>query len=129
MAFTESSYDPKFCETAVDVLSEGKSLAAVCVAIGVARSTLYEWRDKYPDFKKAIEMGLQHAQLRFEELGLKGMSGEIKNFAGSSWIFTMKNRFRDDYAEDKKEDKSPAESVLEQILSGKIQVKNDDQKN
>ena len=96
--WSESKYDPKHCETAVKVLSGGKSLAAVCVAIGCARSTLYEWRNTYPEFKKALDLGLQQSQAVLEDLGMRGMEGEIKSFAGSPWIFTMKNRFREDYA-------------------------------
>jgi hypothetical protein len=99
MAFKESLYDPKHCETAVRVLSEGKSLAAVCVELDICRATLYNWRDAHPEFKMALDKGLQHAQLKLEELGMKGMSGEIKSFAGSPWVFTMKNRFRSDYAD------------------------------
>jgi hypothetical protein len=118
-------YKPEYCETAAQVLANGESLAAVCAEIEISRSTLYAWRDTYPEFSEALSIGLQKAQRRLEQLGMQGISGDIKNFAGSPWIFTMKNRFREDYAEDKKDDKSASESVLEQILSGKLKVKND----
>ena len=40
----------------------GESLAAVCAELNITRTTLYEWRDTQPDFKDAIERGLQKAQ-------------------------------------------------------------------
>ena len=95
----ESLYKIEHCDTAVEVLSRGKSLASVCVAIGVSRQTLYLWRDTYPEFARAINFGLQNAQARWEDLGESGISGEIDKFSASPWIFTMKNRFRSDYAD------------------------------
>lgn len=115
MAWQESLYDPKYCETAVEVLSRGKSLAAVCVAIGVCRKTLYNWRDTHPDFADALNFGLQKAQEKWEEIGEKGIEGEIKNFQGSPWMFTMKSRFRADYAEDKDKDNS-ANTLIEKLI-------------
>ncbi len=120
-----STYKPEYCKVALEVLAGGESLAAVCAEIGISRPTLYTWKDTYPEFADALNVGLQKAQRDWEALGRSGIEGEIKNFAGSPWIFTMKNRFREDYAEDKKDDKSNAESVLEQIMSGKLKVNND----
>tara|TARA_R110000868_G_scaffold161317_2_gene391530 strand:+ start:1113 stop:1472 length:360 start_codon:yes stop_codon:yes gene_type:complete len=111
----ESLYDPKYCPIAVEVLSRGKSLAAVCVACGVCRATLYNWRDTHPDFKDALNFGVQNAQALWEDRGERGIEGEIKNFAGSTYMFTMKNRFRDDYNEDK-EAKSASDSFVEKLI-------------
>jgi hypothetical protein len=125
MAWQQSEYKPEYCATAVKVLSGGESLAAVCAEIGISRKTLYNWRDAHEEFAEALQYGLQVAQRDWESLGRSGIQGDIKNFSASPWIFTMKNRFRDDYKDDKDDSKSPSESVLEQILSGKLQVKND----
>ena len=111
----ESLYKPEYCKTAVEVLSKGKSLAAVCVACGICRATLYNWRDAHPDFKNALSFGTQTAQVLWEERGERGIDGEIKNFAGSTYMFTMKNRFREDYAEEK-EVKSTADSFVEKLI-------------
>lgn len=115
MAWQESNYKPEYCETAVEVLSKGKSLAAVCVACGCCRATLYNWRDSHPEFARAINFGLQHAQARWEDIGEAGIVGELEKFSATPWIFTMKNRFRDDYQEDK-EAKSLPESLVERLI-------------
>jgi hypothetical protein len=94
-----STYKPEYCKVALEVLGGGESLAAVCAEIGISRPTLYTWKDTYPEFAAALNLGLQRAQRDWERLGRSGIQGDIKNFGGSPWIFTMKNRFRDDYAD------------------------------
>jgi hypothetical protein len=119
------TFDEKYCEIAAKVLAGGESLAAVCAELDIARSTLYEWRDKYPSFAKALSQGLQKAQRVWENIGKEGITGDIKNFGGTPWMFTMKNRFRDDYRDDKDEKKDDAVSVLEKIISGELKVNHD----
>jgi hypothetical protein len=123
MAAPVSSYRPEYCDIAIKVLADGESLAAVCCELDICRTTLYEWRDKHPDFARALRKGLQKAQRDWETLGRHGVNGDIDKFSATAWLFTMKNRFRDDYAEDKKEDKkSDEKSVLEKIISGEIVI-------
>ncbi len=112
-------YEQKCCIKAEEILSTGKSLAAVCAAMGIARCTLYDWRDTYPEFKEAIDRGLQKAQSVWEDMGESGIKGEYKGFGAAPWIFTMKNRFRDDYKEDKNEKSEASNSLVEKIL-GKL---------
>ena|SRR5665213_3136 len=111
----ESKYKPEYCDVAVKVLSEGKSLAAVCVQIGICRPTLYVWKETHPDFANALNFGMQQSQLYWENLGQNGISGDIKGFGSAPWIFTMKSRFRDDYAEEK-EHKSVSDSIVEKLI-------------
>ncbi len=118
-------YKNEHCKKAEEILACGRSLAAVCAHFSIARSTLYEWRDNYPEFKSALERGLQKCQAYWEELGIDGVTGNYEKFAAAPWIFTMKNRFRDDYTEDKDDKQDNAVSVLEKIITGEIKVKND----
>lgn len=108
-------YRPEYCEIASKVLADGESLAAVCAEIKCSRPTLYAWRSTYPEFGEALSVGLQIAQRNWERLGRTGIEGDIKNFGASPWIFTMKNRFRDDYAEEK-DNKSASDSLVEKLL-------------
>lgn len=124
MTWQESLYKPEYCEIAAKVLADGESLAAVCAELDICRKTLYRWRDAHPDFESAINRGLQKAQREWEAIGRDGICGDIKNFSGTPWIFTMKNRFREDYKEDKNESKSDAENLCDLFKQGKIQVNN-----
>jgi len=110
-----NKYNPSMCSIATKVLSDGESLAAVCAELEITRSTLYEWRDHHPEFREAIEIGLQKAQRDWERLGRNGIEGNIDKFSASPWIFTMKNRFRNDYQDDK-ETKTVSDSIVEKLL-------------
>jgi len=112
----ESLYKPEYCETAVEVLSQGKSLAAVCVACGVCRSTLYNWRDAHPDFKSALSFGVQVSQSHWEDVGYSGTTGVNPDFCATPWVFTMKARFHEDYAEKRDESKSLSDSIVEKLI-------------
>ncbi len=121
-----SEFRPEYCAIAENVLANGESKAAVCAELEISKQTLYDWQDMHPEFKEAIEIGLYKSQRDWEAIGRNAALGGVDKFPQSSWIFTMKNRFRDDYAEEKKEDKQDAAaSLLENIISGKIKVKQD----
>jgi len=111
----QAKYKDEYCQIATKVLAEGESLAAICAELGVSRTTLYEWRDNNPSFRDAIETGLQMAQRVWEQIGKDGITGQYEKFNGAPWIFTMKNRFRADYAEDK-EAKTATDVVLDKLL-------------
>jgi transposase-like protein len=108
-------YDKKLCKIAEDVLIGGESLAAVCAELNITRSTLYEWRDTHPEFAQALERGLQKAQREWEKIGQDGASGKIERFNAAALIFTLKNRFRADYAEDK-DAKADQNSIIEKLI-------------
>ena len=111
----ELKYSASLCGKADEILSNGKSLAAVCRALNISRQTLYDWKVKHPEFNETISKGLQKSQCYWEDIGENGIRGEIKNFSGTSWMFVMKNRFRDDYKEEKSE-KGLSESLVEKFI-------------
>ncbi len=108
-------YHKDMCSVAEQVLANGESLAAICAELNISRTTLYDWRDTYPEFRDAIESGLQKAQRVWEKIGRNGIEGNYEKFNAAPWIFTMKNRFRDDYREDK-EVKSESASIIEKLI-------------
>jgi hypothetical protein len=122
---TPNKYKKEYAKKAEEILATGKSLAAVCAAFDVTRQSLYDWRDSHPEFKEALEKGLQKAQAVWEQMGEDGIKGNYEKFGAAPWIFTMKNRFRDDYTEDKDDKQDNAVSVLEKIISGELKVKHD----
>jgi hypothetical protein len=113
-------YNESMCEEAIQILSKGKSIARLATNLGVCRDSIYEWRDKHPEFARALKMGRDACQAYWEDIGESGIVGDLDKFSGTSWIFTMKNRFREDYAEEKKEEKDTSQSVLEKIISGEL---------
>jgi hypothetical protein len=109
-------YNESMCADAERLMASGKSIARLATHFGVCRDTIYEWCKKHPEFAKSFKNGKDSAQAYWEELGEEGISGNLDKFSATAWIFTMKNRFRDDYKEDKKEEKTINETLLEKII-------------
>jgi hypothetical protein len=122
---TPNKYKKEYAIKAEEILATGKSLAAVCAHFNIARSTLHEWRKNHQEFNLAIDQGLQKCQVFWEQIGLDGVTGSYEKFSAAPWIFTMKNRFREDYKEDKEEKKDDDKSVLEKLITGEIKIKHD----
>jgi hypothetical protein len=122
---TPNKYKKEYPQKAEEILATGKSLAAVCAQLDISRETLYAWKESHPEFKEAIKKGLLKAQAVWEEMGENGIKGNYEKFGAAPWIFTMKNRFREDYKEDKEEKKDDSQSVLEKIITGELKIKHD----
>ena len=121
---TPNKYKKELCAKALEVLANGESLAAVCDELDITRETMRVWRETHQEFGEAIEKGLNKAQRIWESIGMDGVKGNYERFGSASWIFTMKNRFRADYAEEKDDKKDSGQSVLEKIITGEIKVNN-----
>jgi hypothetical protein len=111
-----TEYDPKFCDLLPTLFENGASITKVCVKLDIHRDTYYEWKKRYPDFADAAKQGELQSQVYWEEMGQDGIFGGIDKFAGSSWQFVMKNRFRDSYQADN-QPKSIGDTFLEQLLN------------
>lgn len=113
-------HEPWMNETAHALFAEGKSITGVCVALGISRETYYRWRDdsSHP-FSEVAKLGEMLSQAYLEERGLDGTFGGIDKFAGSTWQFIMKNRFRDHYSDQQKPQDSSAVEMLLNMLADK----------
>lgn len=85
-------YKKKYCEMLIDHMRQGLSYESFAGLVGVSRQCLYQWEDRYADFKKAKEVGKSGSLKTWEQIGLGLATGKLKGSA-ASYIFTMKNRF------------------------------------
>ena len=92
-----TKYDPAMCETVIECGKEGKTLAEMAAAIDVDRATLNDWRNQHPEFSSAVKRGLDLAQAWWESQGRVATFGGVDGYNATSYIFQMKNRFRDDW--------------------------------
>jgi len=122
---TPNKYKKEYAKKAADILAVGKSKAAVCAALDISRRTFYDWCAAHSEFNDAIDIAIQKCQAVWEEIGENGIKGNYERFGAAPWIFTMKNRFRDDYSDEKDEKKEDDKSVLEKIITGEIKIKHD----
>jgi hypothetical protein len=101
----------------LELFADGASITKVCVKLCICRDTYYDWKERFPEFKKAASRGEQISQMWWEDKGRDGMFGEIEKFAGSSWQFVMKNRFRDSYSD--QQSKTLEHTLIEKLLESK----------
>ena len=90
-----TDYDPAYCELAIEFLADGYSLAALAGEIGVARSTIYEWRANHEEFSDAVKRGQAKAILWWEKANRSlATTGEGN---ATAIVFGLKNRASDEW--------------------------------
>lgn len=108
-------YEPWMNDAALEKFKQGKSVTSVCCTLEISRETYYQWRDdKDHPFYPVAKRGEQYSQQYWEDKGQEGTLGEIEKFAGSSWQFIMKNRFRDSYSDQAPKD--ARDTLIEKLL-------------
>ena len=91
-----SKYDPAFCERVIELGRGGASKAEMCLELDIHHTTLEAWQQRHPEFSEAVKRALWFAQGWWEREGRVNTFGSDK-FHATSYIFQMKNRFRDDW--------------------------------
>lgn len=112
-----STYKPEYCAALVEHMKQGYSFEAFGGVIVKSVDTLYAWLKAHDEFSEAKKEGEVLCRIWWEKMGHAGLTGKLKNFNATVWIFSMKNRF---HWRDKQEmtgkDGGPIEN------SGKIEV-------
>lgn len=102
---SENKYKPEYCQMLIDHMKAGRSFSTFVAVTMASRKTMYEWIDKYPEFKEAKEVAFALSQKFFEDrLIAKGSGQEIegintKDIDLGAIIFPLKTRFHQDYGE------------------------------
>ena len=86
-------YDPAYCDKVTAHMSKGFSFESFAATLNCSLQTIRTWVQSRDDFFEARERGYIASQKFWEELGINGASGRIKEFNVTCWIFNMKNRF------------------------------------
>lgn len=92
-------YDENFCDTVIACGKEGMSKAEMAAEIGVAYSTFDLWTKEHGEFSEAVKYALRLSQAWWEKQGRIATFGGVEGFNATSYIFQMKNRFREDWAD------------------------------
>lgn len=116
-----SSYDPTYCERAIEFLKDGYSIGALAGELGVARSSIFKWMQDHPEFSDAIKTGQAASQLWWEKRNRDfSLTGEGN---ATAIVFGLKNRARDDWQDITKQEVSgpngaPVETVqrIERVI-------------
>ncbi|CAB4128173.1 hypothetical protein UFOVP106_39 [uncultured Caudovirales phage] len=101
-----SLYDPSYCDKVVELGALGKSIEQISSNLGVSCRVLYDWRDKYPEFLRALEQAKEAEQTWWEDQAQAYML-EHKDAAklnASIWSRSMAARFPKKYRESVKQE-------------------------
>jgi transposase len=91
-----TKYNKDMLPVLIDCGKQGMGVVEMSVAIGICRDTFNEWRKDNKEFSDTVNKALAYSQAWWERLGREGSTGE-KQINPTTWIFNMKNRFRDDW--------------------------------
>ena len=116
-----STYDPAYCQEVVELGKLGKSIEQICYDLNTPVRTLYEWRDRHPEFSQALEDAKGFEQAWWENQAHSYMveTKEGARLNHSLWSRSMAARFPKKYRESVKQEITGAEGAP--LLTG-IQV-------
>jgi len=86
-------YEPEYCQTVVEFMGEGYSLTAFAGEIRVSKDAVYEWIDRWPEFRHAVKIA-RAARLRALERKL--LTTKI-GVGVTAAIFALKNADPDEW--------------------------------
>lgn len=91
-------YKPQACEAILEIASKGGHISTMMNAVGIrSKSTWASWKQRYPEFKEAVEHAEIISQSFYEQLGLQGIMGTIPNFNATTYALVMNNKFSNEY--------------------------------
>lgn len=92
-----SKFQEAYCNEVIEIMATGLSLTAFAGEIGVARSTINEWIEAYPQFSESVRVGKAKRTLALE----RGMLGAENGPAVTARMFALKNADPDEWREKK----------------------------
>ena len=111
-----SKYDKAYCDDAIAVLGQGKSILSLAAHIGVTKSTIYNWMEEHPEFLDAVKRGQNAAAAWWEQRAIDlAVTG---NGNATAIIFGLKNRAKDEWSDTTKHEHSGPVKI-ERIIAGR----------
>lgn len=91
---------PKYSDDMLPILiycgKQGMGVVEMSAEIGITRETFNQWRKDNHAFSDTVKQALALSQAWWERLGREGSAGTAP-INPTTWIFNMKNRFKDDW--------------------------------
>lgn len=103
-----TKYLPEHCQMLIEHMATGLSFESFAAVAKVDRDTIYNWIEIHPDFSDAKKQAFEESRLFWEKKGIEGLFSESeydantkisssKSMNAAVWIFTMKNRFPEEW--------------------------------
>ena len=117
-----SKYDPEMCNTVLTLGAEGMSLAEMVEELGIHYSTFLAWQAEKPEFSEAVKNAQRKSQAWWERMGRVATFGGVDGYNATSYIFQMKNRFREDWADRKELDHQSSDGSMTPVVGFDIRI-------
>ena len=75
------------------------SKCEIGVKLDISQDTFCRWQKENPEFSEAVKEAVRHSQAWWEKKGRQATFGGVEGFNATSYIFNMKNRFRDEWSD------------------------------
>lgn len=85
------------CDRVIALGEEGMGQVEIAAELKIAYSTFDLWLKEHPEFSDAVKEARRRSQAWWEKQGRIATFGGTEGFNATSYIFQMKNRFRDDW--------------------------------
>jgi transposase len=92
-----TKYTPDMCDRIIELGKVGASKHEMAMEIDVAVSTFDVWQNENKEFSEAVKKAVEFSQAWWEKQGRLATFGAFDGFNATSFIFNMKNRFRDSW--------------------------------
>ena len=92
-----SKYEPKMCDTIIEMGNEGASKKRMWSQLGISSGTADNWCKKFPEFAEAVGIAMVHSQSYWETQLLANV--ENKNFNSRLVEIALRGQFQQDYRE------------------------------
>lgn len=76
----------------------------MALELDIHYSTFDDWQNNNPEFSDAVKAAEKISQGWWEREGRKATFGGCEGFNATSYIFNMKNRFKDDWRDKQEQD-------------------------
>ena len=90
-----TKYKAEFCDLVIERMREGASRAECCAEMDITPRTFLDWQDQKDEFSQAVKQGVILCKAWWEKKGRLATFGGTDGFNATSYIFNMKNRFKD----------------------------------
>lgn len=95
-------YKPEYCETIIKLGAQGAFQSHMAATLGICEKTLYNWQDRIPEFKEALDWARTLSKAYHEWKLIKGEKGD-KNYNFAANAFILSNQWKAEYARNMKE--------------------------
>lgn len=107
-----SKYDQAMCERVIECGQEGMGRCEMAADLGIHYETFEAYQAKHPEFSEAVKAALRLSQAWWEGNGRKATFGGFDGFNATSYIFQMKNRFKEDWRDRKETDLTSSDGSM-----------------